>query len=198
MVAPGGENSDPSEGIVSTWTQGRYAYLAGTSMAVPHVSAAVAMLLAQGLTKDAAVQRVLNTADKVGCGSGCQGFLDVSSAIGVPLAPTPTTAPSGGGAAPTASGTRGRSATARVPATQGAAVVAAPPTTATPAPPSTEATIVDPTTSVPRPRGQQVTLSVRHDGGDNGSHPVTAAVAVALLASVLGATAVAVRRRRGV
>ena len=196
MAAPGGENSDPSEGIVSTWTQGRYAYLAGTSMAVPHVSAAVAMLLAQGLTKDAAVQRLLNTADKIGCGSGCQGFLDVSSAIGVQLTPTPTTVVAGP-APTTAAGTRGRNSTARVPAKAGTAVVAAPPSTTSPVSPSTAATLVDPTTTIPRPKGQQVTLSVQDDDG-NGSHPVTAGIAVALLAAVLGATAFAVRRRRGV
>jgi subtilisin family serine protease len=198
MVAPGGENSDPSEGIVSTWTQGRYAYLAGTSMAVPHVSAAVAMLLAQGLTKDAAVQRILNSADKIGCGSGCQGFLDVSNALGVQLAATPTTALPAVGTAPPAAGTRGRGSTVRVPAREGSAVVAPTPTTSMPAPPSTAATTVDPITTAPRPKGQQVTLSVRHDDDNSGSHPVTAGVAVALLAAVLSATAFVVRRRRGV
>lgn len=197
MVAPGGENSDPSEGIVSTWTQGRYAYLAGTSMAVPHVSAAVAMLLAQGLTKDAAVQRLLATADKVGCGSGCQGFLDVSRALGVAPVTTPTTADVGAGpAAPSSAGARGRRATIEVPARSGAAVVAPAPSTTAPADPTTSATIEEPTTAVPRPRGQQVTLSVRHDDG-GGGHAATAAVAVVLLAAVLGATAFAVRRRSG-
>lgn len=199
MVAPGGENSDPSEGIVSTWTQDRYAYLAGTSMAVPHVSAAVAMLLAQGLTKDAAVQRLLTTADKVGCGSGCQGFLDVSQALGIAPATTPTTAAAGPGpSTPSGASARGRRVAAQVPAQNGPAVVAPTPSTTTPATPTTAATVEESTTSVPRPRGQQVTLSVRHDGENNSStHAATAAVAVVLLAGVLGATALAVRRRRG-
>ena len=198
MVAPGGENSDPSEGIVSTWTQDRYAYLAGTSMAVPHVAAAVAMLLAQGLTKDAAVQRLLTSADKIGCGSGCQGFLDVSQALGVTPVTTPTTPGGSGTTAPSSAATRGRRSTtaAQVPARQGAAIVAPSPTTTVPVPPDNAATVVEPSTSLPRPRGQQVTLSVPHDG-HGGGHPVTAAVAVVLLAAVLGATAFAVRRRRG-
>lgn len=193
MVAPGGENSDPSEGIVSTWTQGRYAYLAGTSMAVPHVTAAAALLLAQGLTPDAAVQRLLATADKIGCGSGCQGFLDVSHAVGVTGSAPGTTAPPGGGrAAPPSTSPKGRRPAAQAPAQSGVAVVAPTPTTGAPVDaPSTTETSAEPTAQ--SGRNDQVTLRVKSDGG--GRHPVTAAVAAVLLAVVGLGAALAVRRR---
>jgi subtilisin family serine protease len=53
-------------------------------MAAPHVTGAVALLLAQGLSPQAAVQRLLDTADPtVSCGAGsptCKGRLDVARA----------------------------------------------------------------------------------------------------------------------
>ena len=55
-------------------------------MAAPHVTAAVALLLAQGLSPQAAVQRLLDTADtNVSCGADsptCKGRLDVAKATG--------------------------------------------------------------------------------------------------------------------
>jgi thermitase len=91
LVAPGGAgDGDPAHDILSTiWIQGKpnsYDELAGTSMAAPHVSGAVALLLAQGHTPQTAVERLLNTADKnVSCGSSsptCRGRLDVAAATG--------------------------------------------------------------------------------------------------------------------
>ncbi|HXA27525.1 MAG TPA: S8 family serine peptidase [Candidatus Angelobacter sp.] len=70
IFAAGGTASAPDRytgtGILSTWlhsSSGDYAWMAGTSMAAPHVAAALAMLMSTGLSNQDAYARLLSTAD---------------------------------------------------------------------------------------------------------------------------------------
>jgi len=57
----------PGTGIYSTYKDGSYAYLSGTSMACPHVVGAAALVWASGVTSAAAVRdRLLTTAEDLG------------------------------------------------------------------------------------------------------------------------------------
>jgi subtilisin family serine protease len=89
VAAPGGAaDQKKADDIYSTfWISGQknaYTYLAGTSMAAPHVSGAIALLLAEGYSQPDAVQRLLDTAKKgVGCEANsqtCHGLIDLDRA----------------------------------------------------------------------------------------------------------------------
>ncbi len=107
LLAPGGAGGDPSspgflaQNVVSAaWVDGRsnsYGAVSGTSIAAPHVSGALALLLAQGLSRQEAIRRMLASADdSQPCGDGCHGRLDVSRAVGAARGgSTPPTVASG-------------------------------------------------------------------------------------------------------
>jgi subtilisin family serine protease len=90
VVAPGGNDEGPGEDILSTELGGDYAWHAGTSLAVPAVSGALALLLAQGLGQQAAVDRLLATLDtSQPCGAGCRGRVRVDAAVAIAAADGP-------------------------------------------------------------------------------------------------------------
>jgi len=66
VVAPGGLPAVPGEGVLSTVPPDGYEEIAGTSQAAPHVSGVAALLVGKGVTGQAAVKRILDTATDLG------------------------------------------------------------------------------------------------------------------------------------
>jgi len=64
IMAPGGSLTGPN--ILSTFNDGGYEELAGTSQAAPHVAGVAALLVEKGLRGQAAVQRIIATATDAG------------------------------------------------------------------------------------------------------------------------------------
>ena len=171
VSAPGGEGETDKadcatggtpKGVLSTyWISGHqneYACLAGTSMAAPHVSGVLALLLAQGRTPQGAVDRLLATARDLGTPgrdpSFGVGIIDAAKAVG----PAPPASSTSG--APT---TKGTSATTGAPTT-GASSTEAPTTSGTDAPigtlPSTGQAAPLRSSSDDEPPGALVALAV--------------------------------------
>lgn len=112
LLAPGGAGGDPSsptfmdDNVISaTWVPGErssYGVSSGTSIAAPHVSGALALLLAQGLSREQAIGRLLDAVDRsTPCGPGCRGRLDVARAVGAQGGSSPPpVAAEGDGSAP--------------------------------------------------------------------------------------------------
>ena len=89
IAAPGGGNGVASDGLYSTDVGGGHAYRAGTSMAAPQVSAAIAVLKTQfpSLSYQQVAQRLLITANKTGIYADSsiygQGLMNLQAASGV-------------------------------------------------------------------------------------------------------------------
>lgn len=103
ILAPGGDTpsnpANPSQRdkdrlVLSTFAGARcsppsdptcYAYLAGTSMAAPHVSGVAAMLFAKGLSRSAVIDTLLTTGDDIPCENDTRTCprLNASAALGI-------------------------------------------------------------------------------------------------------------------
>jgi hypothetical protein len=70
----------PDEDVLSTWNDGSYAELAGTSQAAPHVSGVAALLVPLGLHGQQVVKRIEDTAKPAGPGTGA-GIVDAKAAV---------------------------------------------------------------------------------------------------------------------
>ena len=201
IVAPGG-NGAAARQIFSTYWQpgatGQYGFLQGTSMATPHVSASLALLLSRGVTQQQAVDLLLASANKaVSCGSTCAGRLDIGAAMAATgftpsapaPAPPPATAPAA--AAPTTAA-RQRATTTPPPTTAATTTTAAPvaETTVAPAP------VTEVTEPAPAP-SEGLQAAAADDGGGEDDDVAAAGVVAGLLLLGVGVGSVAVRRRVG-
>ena len=180
-VAPGGSGAGGADNnVISTYLGGEYASTAGTSMAAPHVSGALAVLLSQGLSPTAAVQRLLGTVDRISCGRGCQGRLNLAAATG-PAPVTPPVPATEAPAPPTTSARAPRSSTTAPPSTT---TSAPPPATSTPTP----TLVIDPS--------ELAAGRTRSTGSGAARNPLPIAAATVLLVGVAGALATTVVRLR--
>lgn len=192
IAAPGGAGtSDVGQSVLSAWPGNRCAYLSGTSMAAPHVSGALAVLRSRGLSPQAAIDRLLETATPISARGTGAGLVSLSRALqGLTTAPAPVPTTT---AAPT---TTARPAPATVDLPSPTIEVPTTPveTTIAPVP-------VAPPTSAPAEEAASTgigpaDLSVRTDDGDAAGAPlaVAAGLACAFVWILAGRLAFGLRR----
>lgn len=199
LVAPGGNGAEAKEIFSTYWASGssnQYGYLQGTSMATPHVSGALALLLARGATPQRAVELILATAKKsVACGTGCSGRLDVAAAMSAlgPLTTTTvaTTAP------PTTAAPTTAPPTTRAPRTTTTkppqpVTTAAPATTVAPPEEATTVPATLPPVTEPPPTDALAVASSSTEADDDDNVAAPGALAAGMLLAVVFST-VAVR-----
>lgn len=195
IAAPGGDTSG-TEGrdILSAFPDRRCALHAGTSMAAPHVSGALAALRAAGLGPQQAVDRLLTTARPIGSASTFgHGLVDLRAALDL-RSPAPVTTAAAAPSSPAtpsapAPGERSTPSTTVAPATGASGPVPTTTPSATPVPerPDVEGqdgTGPSTTGTAPPDGGSAAPVVVRDVDGEEGGLPAAlVAVAVAALAT---------------
>lgn len=203
IAAPGGDTSGvEGRDILSAFPDRRCALHAGTSMAAPHVSGALAALRATGLGPQQAVDRLLDTARPIGSAATYgHGLVDLRAALDLPARASATTAAPAPAAppappatpAPAPPSSDGRDAAPGV--SPGSMPDPAPRPVATtepaaPSPTGTDTAVEDaaPTTTTIRDDGSAAPAVVRDADDGDGVPAGLVAVAIGSLA-VSGATA---------